>query len=96
MKSIIQTSDDRCFWCGVAIGTEWHHIFGAANRRISEEDGLKIRLCRSCHEEVHCGSRSADMQKKLHQLGQIKWEMTYGTPGQEREQFMARYGRNYL
>lgn len=96
MRSIIQTNDDRCFWCHMAMATETHHIFGGPNRRLSEEDGLKIRLCHACHEEAHSGKHSGEMQKKLHQLGQIQWEMRYGTEGHEREQFMARYGRNYL
>ena len=91
MKSIIQT-DESCFLCHQAIGTEWHHIFSGPNRKFSEADGLKIRVCRSCHEAIHCGKHSGDLQKCLHKLGQVKWESTYGT----REQFMKRYGRNWL
>lgn len=38
MKSILQT-DDKCFICGRAFGTETHHCFGGANRRFSEKAG---------------------------------------------------------
>ena len=91
MRSIIQT-DDKCFLCHMAYGTDTHHIFGAANRKFSEEDGLKIRVCRTCHDAIHFSDRSGEIQQKLHQLGQMKWEDKYGS----REEFMKRYGRNWL
>lgn len=96
MRSIIQTRDDRCFICQMAPGTEWHHLIpGNPQRRYSEEDGLKILLCHDCHERIHSSKGSGELLK-LKQLGQIQWEMRYGTDGHEREQFMARYGRNWL
>ncbi len=92
MRSIIQTDGTYCFLCRSAIGTETHHIFGAANRKFSDADGLTIRLCRECHERIHFGKNSGDEMRKLHELGQTKWESVYG----DREAFMKRYGRNYL
>lgn len=91
MKSIMQT-DQRCFVCGMAIGTETHHIFGAANRNFSDQDGLTIRVCRQCHYNIHFSKISGDLQNALHQQGQEKWEEVYG----DRDAFMRRYGRNYL
>lgn len=96
MKSIIQ-QDAKCFYCRMAMATETHHIFGGPNRRFSDEDGLTVRLFRQCHDALHHDPNlSAPMQKALHQLGQQKWEATYGTEGKARDQFRARYGRNYL
>lgn len=101
MKSIVQTDGLYCFQCRFAMGTETHHIFGAANRKFSDMDGLTIRVCRNCHEMIHCGQNSGEIQKGLHKLGQIKWEEYYG-PGIEmmggntRQKFMERYGRNWL
>lgn len=93
MRSIIQTDDDKCFICQMAFGSEEHHIFpGNPNRRHSEEDGLKIRVCRHCHEELHCGKKSGEMMDKLQRLGQEKYEAMIGT----REQFRERYGRSWL
>lgn len=91
MKSIIQT-DDKCFLCHMAYGTDTHHIFGGPNRKLSEADGLKIRVCRACHTEIHEGKHSGELQKTLHQLGQLKWEDKYGS----REDFMKRYGRSWV
>lgn len=92
MKSIVQIDDNRCFLCQMARGTEEHHIFGGPNRRLSDEDGLTVRLCRVCHEEVHEGDNSKALMKALHELGQTKYEAA----GHTRKEFMDRYGRNYL
>lgn len=100
MRSIVQM-EDKCFICGRAFGSETHHIFGAANRRWSEADGLTIRVCRSCHESIHEGPNTKSLMKALHQIGQEKWEAYYG-PGLKAtgkdvtEEFVKRYGRNYL
>lgn len=92
MRSIIQYDGTMCFLCRIAVATDTHHIYGGPNRSRSEEDGEVVRLCRPCHNAVHAGKHSGELQKKLHQLGQVKWEMVYGT----REEFLKRYGRNYL
>lgn len=102
MKSIIQFADDKCFICHNAFGSEWHHIFGGnPNRGHSEADGLKIRCCRQCHTEIHEGRNTEALQAALHRLGQEKWEAYYGPEleinGKDpREEFMKRYGRNWL
>lgn len=91
MKSVIQ-EDDKCYICRMAYGTEWHHIFGGPNRKHSEEDGLKVRLCRICHDAVHFDKdRSAPLNKALHKIGQEAYEENH-----TREEFMKRYGRNHL
>lgn len=102
MRSIIQTDNDKCFECRMAFGTEWHHVFGGQpNRAHSEDDGLKVRLCRHCHEEIHHGKNCKAMMEKYHKLGQTKWEAVYG-PGLQmagkdpREEFRERYGRSWL
>lgn len=91
MKSIMQ-QDDKCYICRLAYGTEWHHIFGGPNRKHSEEDGLKVRLCRNCHDQAHFDrNMSALIQKALHIKGQEAYEREH-----TREEFMERYGRNHI
>lgn len=91
MKSIVQT-DDKCYLCHTAFGSDTHHIFGGANRRKSDEDGLTVRLCRNCHDDVHFDKdTSAELMYRLHKDGQEAYERTH-----TRDEFMARYGRNYL
>ena len=102
MRSIIQIDDDRRFVCRMAFGTEWHHLFpGNPNRKHSEEDGLKIRVCRHCHEELHCGKKSGELMDKYQRLGQEKWMAYYGSTlerdGKDpQKEFMKRYGKNWL
>ena len=81
MKSIIQT-DDKCYICRKAFGTDTHHIFGAADRWKSEAD----------HEDVHFSKdKSKDLMDRLHKEGQKAYEQTH-----TREEWMIRYGRNYI
>jgi len=75
---------------------------GTANRRLSEEDGLVVDLCHSCHNEPPNGVHfNKDNMHRLHVHGQRIWEMgkivNDGlTDEQAREAFIKRYGRNYL
>lgn len=92
MKSVLQ-KDDKCFYCRMAAGTEWHHLFpGRPNRAHSEADGLKVLLCWPCHWKVHNDTQvSGQMMTELKQEGQRAYEETHS-----REDFVKRYGRNYL
>ena len=94
MRSIIQIENEHCFYCG-RVASEWHHIFGGPNRKLSEEDGLKVRLCWQCHHDVHNGAKSVEMQQTLHELGQAIWEGRC-TEKDPHKAFMARYGKNWL
>lgn len=92
-----------CFLCGRTAYTERHHIFsGTANRKLSEEDGLVVDLCHSCHNEPPNGVHfNKDNMHRLHVHGQRIWEMGKivndgMTDEQAREAFIKRYGRNYL
>lgn len=101
MQSIMDTEPGRCYLCGRETRTECHHICGGGNRRISDEDGLTVYLCHLCHWRCHNGSESPKYRFKLHQEGQKRWMEVHGAeilregkdPVQE---FMKRYGRNFL
>ena len=100
-KSILNTTKYVCYRCGVYGYTEAHHIFGAANRKKSEEDGLVVNLCRPCHnlppDGAHFNRKTAQW---LHKVGQEAYEaeqIKNGlSPSEARERFMKRYGKNYL
>lgn len=90
-----------CFNCGRYCFTERHHIFGGANRKLSEEDGLVVDLCHACHNEPPNGVHYSKMRMdELHQYGQIRYEQRLMNEGKTAEEartaFMQRYGRNYL
>lgn len=93
MKSILQGDEDRCYICGSHDWTETHHIYGGnPNRRISEENGFKVRLCHWCHNEPPHGvhhDRARDLWLK--RMCQIKYEAEHS-----RKEFVSLIGKSYL
>lgn len=99
-KSLIQEKDGTCFLCALLnndysckTNLEEHHIFGGANRKLSEEYGLKVYLCQEHHREgpeaVHKNAKTRDT---IQQIGQQAFE----NAGHRREEFMKIFGRNWL
>lgn len=99
-KSILHRKEDKtCFLCRlldgdyrVKGGLEEHHIFfGAHQRPLSEQYGLKVYLCRKHHREgpqaVHVNRQNCRM---LQELGQQAFEEKYG-----HAKFMEVFGKNY-
>lgn len=88
----------QCFLCGrngSGDPLEKHHIFGGANRKLSEADGLYVYLCGNrCHRNgenaVH---KNADTMLFLHKYGERLW---LKKTGKTIADFIARYGKNYL
>lgn len=97
MKDSILQKDKVCFLCGrngADDPLEHHHCMSGPNRKLADEDGLWVWLCGNrCHrngpEAVH---RNPATDLFIREEAQRAWESTYGT----REEFMARYGKNYL
>lgn len=94
MDSIIQTKK-KCFYCGTTHYLEMHHCFGGQpNRKYSEEDGLKVWLCHSCHNEPPNGVHFNKYRMAwLHDYAQRRAMEYYGWSIDE---FRQRYGKNYL
>lgn len=93
-KSII-CNDKRCFICGTENNIHIHHlIYGSANRKKSEEDGLWVYLCGKHHnlsaEGVHY-NKALDLRFK--KMAEKRWIDFYG---KSEESFIKRYGKNYL
>lgn len=96
-KSIMQIDKSKCYLCGRngnGDPLEEHHVFGGSNRKLSEKDGLKVYLCGNrCHRNgKKAAHKSALTSSLLKAKAQAAWESLYGS----REEFMGRYGRNYL
>lgn len=88
MDSVIQ-KDKYCFRCGTRQNLHSHHIFNGASRKKSEEDGLKIWLCASCHELTHKKIEVMNFYKKL---GERYYIANIGGF----KEYMKRYKKNYL
>lgn len=93
MGSLI-SNDKRCVICGDTRYLHRHHIYpGTANRKKSEEDGCWVWLCPAHHNMGDSGVHNdKDLDRRLKALCQIEWEETYGS----REDFIKRFGRNYI
>ncbi len=94
-KSIIPNNDEFCFLCkkqGLMVrGSDEHHmIFGTANRKLAEEDGLTVQLCHIHHLKLH---QQGYYKEELQQLAEQVWLDHYGKTVSD---FIKRYGRNYL
>lgn len=91
MESII-SQERECYICGGRVWLEEHHIFGGANRKLSEKYGLKVYLCHYCHNEpplgVHHNRENAD---RLREMGQKAFNSTY--PNKD---FVKIFGRNFI
>lgn len=88
MKSIIQLKK-VCYLCGANSPLHLHHCLSGSARKKCDEDKLTIYLCPSCHRLVHDNYENLLLLKRV---AQRKYEEVIGT----REQFIKRYGKNYL
>lgn len=92
MESIIKANDGRCYICERYRPLEKHHIMGASNRGYADRDGLFVFLCAECHREGEFAAhRDFDTAQYLKKIAQKAYEETH-----THEQWMRRYGRNYL
>ena len=90
--SILTDNYDVCFLCGSYIWIERHHIYGAANRKISDKYGLWVPLCHYCHNEPPIGvHHNAERDETLKRTAQIMFERTH-----THDEFMKLIGKNYL
>lgn len=91
-KSIISNST-YCYICGKP-KDHTHHVIGGSKRPLADKDGLTIPLCYECHNAMHNSTKEfdKDMRDAIKRIAQRRWEETYGN----REEFIKRYGKNYL
>ena len=94
MKSII-VNEKKCYVCGTTLNLHLHHVMFGRNRKKADEDGLTVYLCYYHHEGtygVH-GRNGHELDEKLKTIAETRWCEFYNkTP----EDFIKRYGRNYL
>lgn len=93
--SIITNDLEHCIECGRR-DVELHEVFfGVRNRNKSIQDGLVIPLCHKYHHNgntigIH---RDIELNMKYKQIAERKWLEYYDA---DLEDFIKRYGRNYL
>lgn len=90
MKSILQ-NEKECWVCRRKNNLASHHVFfGTANRKKSEEWGLKVWLCFNCHTGRNGVHFNPSLDKRLKVMAQEEFEKRYG-----HEKFMEEFGKNW-
>lgn len=93
-KNIIVDDMEHCIICG-AIPVEIHHTMFGKNRKLATEDGLVVPLCWEHHRGrngVH-GSDGHEIDLQLKKMSEKRWLKYYD---KTIEEWIKRYGRNYL
>ena len=94
---MITKYEDYCLICGKPRTDVHHLVYGTSNRKLADQDGLTIPLCREHHEMMH---NDKAMMVMSHIVGQLFYERNYVAVGSEvdhaREHFRYRYGKSYL
>ncbi len=80
----------ECYSCGSTRNLQKHHIFGAANRPLSEQYGIYLDLCFNCHLSV-TDEKNERLCEKLKKEGQRRFEEIHG-----HEKFVQVFKINYL
>lgn len=84
----------KCYICGSTQWIEKHHVFGGANRKLSEKYGLTVDLCHYHHNEppdgVHFNKEIREhLQADIQRAAMERYGWTT-------EDFIKIFGRNYL
>ena len=92
-KSILQDNKE-CYICGGCKWLECHHVYGGANRKKSEQYGLKVWLCHNHHNEPPNGVHfNIQANHQLKATAQLKAMAHYGWSIND---FRSVFGKNYL
>lgn len=92
IKSIMTSDLEHCYVCGRS-PVQMHHCLGGIRRKISDSDGLIVPLCVEHHLDSKNGVHGQNHALKLALMCQAQtvYEKTH-----THEQWMSRYGKNYL
>ena len=92
IKSVLKTRPGLCYLCKRQGDTALHHVYGAFNRWMSDENGFVVFLCPSCHTESSTSAHKCrDTDLYLKRRCQAAYEKNH-----TRDEFMRLVGRNYL
>ena len=84
----------KCYICGRTRWIEHHHVYGGANRKLSEKYGLVVPLCHRCHNEPPDGvHHNYENMKRLQQTVQSIAMEYYGW---DEDDFRKIFGRSFL
>lgn len=92
MRESIMSNERICYICGSPDVVVHHIYYGTANRSIADREGCWVYLCPPHHTGRDGVHFNREMDLKLKQLCQERWEEKNGS----REEFIRLFGKNYL
>lgn len=94
MKSIIQKYK-RCYICRARKCLELHHVYsGFGLRELSDQYGLTVWLCHTCHNEPPNG---VHQNKEIRRILQARVQLiAMDHYGWSKQEFMEKFRKNYL
>ena len=91
--SIIQ-KEKQCLICDTTQNIHIHEVFYGRNRQKSIEDGCCVYLCGRHHNQSNAGVHfNKELDLRIKQLMETFWLEYYN---KAIDDFIKRYGRNYL
>ena len=91
--SLIQDTK-QCYVCGTTQNIHIHEVYFGKNRKKSIEDGCCVYLCGKHHNQSNDGVHfNSKLDNYLKQDMEIVWCRHYN---KTKEDFIKRYGRNYI
>lgn len=95
MKDSILQKGKECYICHTRSNLHRHHVFyGTANRKKSEQDGCVVYLCIYHHTGSNYAAHlNHDIDLMLKRDMEKAWLETYN---KTKEDFIKRYGKNYI
>ena len=84
----------QCYVCGCTNNIHIHEVFFGKNRTKSIEDGCCVYLCGKHHNQSNEGVHfNHELDSELKQQMELYWLKYYN---KTTEEFIERYGKNYL
>ena len=87
LRSVITDNLDFCIECGRPREHMHHCLYGNKHKQC-DEDRLIVPLCVNCHILLHNDNK---LSLKYKQMAQVVYENKHS-----HEEYMKRYGKNYL
>lgn len=99
-RKLLYDMDEGCLRCGNPY-VEWHHVWNASRRPISDREGCIAPLCREHHQGRTGVHRDMAFNRRLRADCQRRWEAREieecGISEDEaRERFRGRFYESYL
>ena len=94
MSKSLLSKEKVCFVCQTPLGLHRHHVYGGANRKLSEREGCWVWLCGRHHNLSNDGVHyDRILDELIKEECQRRWEAEHE---EGREGFRRIFGRSYL